>query len=81
MPTSDQITAAVARMEAIGKRGLTISICCGPSDSQIYRWSVDLLSPNGQMFDRPFAAKSFVQCIEIAEAEIAKRRWGHHADV
>ena len=66
---------AVARMEALGRLGFTVSVCCGPSGATPFRWSVHVLSPAGLEFDRPFAARSFVQAIAIAEEEIARRGW------
>jgi len=65
---------AVQRMEALGRVGFTVSICCGPSAGQ-FRWSVQVLSLDGQEFDEPFAALDFAHCVEIAEREVAKRGW------
>ena len=66
---------AIARMEALGRSGFTISVCCGPSGAQPFGWSVQALGPDGFEFEQPFAARSFEHAIEIAETEIAARGW------
>jgi hypothetical protein len=63
------------RMERIGRRGFVISVCCGPSGRHRFRWTVQVLAPNGDEFAQPFAADSFAQAVAIAESEIALRRW------
>ena len=67
--------SAVDRMAALGARGFTVSVCCGPCGGAAFRWSVDVLTTDWRTFDRPFAANSFDQCIDIAEQEILKRGW------
>lgn len=66
-------THAVDRMEALGRKGITISVACGPCGADPFRWTVQCLSPTGEEFARPFAATSFAHAIEIAELEA--RRW------
>ena len=66
-------TDPVVRMEALGRAGLTISVCCGPAGIVPFRWSVQVLSAQWGEFPRPFAADSFEHAIEIAEHEIAIR--------
>lgn len=66
---------AVERMEALGRAGLTISVCCGPSGTRRFVWTVQVLSLNGDEFARPFAADSFEHAIAIAEIEIHERGW------
>lgn len=68
-------TEAIARMETLGRSGLTISVCCGPSGSMPFRWSVTVMNRRGDEFEQPFAARSFDHAIEIAEIEVAKRGW------
>jgi hypothetical protein len=65
---------AVARMEAFGRAGLTVSVCCGPA-AGVFRWTVQVLSRDGQEFEAPFAADDFVHAIEIAELEVQQRGW------
>jgi hypothetical protein len=65
---------AVERMEWLGRQGLTVSVCYGPSGGQ-GRWSVLVLSRTGEEFERPFAATSFEHAVEIAVNECAKRGW------
>jgi len=67
--------AAVSQLEALGRAGFTISICCGPCGSEPFGWSVNVLSRDGQEFARPFAAKSFAHAVEIAALEIELRGW------
>lgn len=65
----------VDRMEALGRAGLTVYIRCGPRGDVLFSWNVVVLSINGEEFDHPFAADSFEQAIQIAEAESIKRGW------
>lgn len=65
----------VETMEAIGRAGLTISVCCGPSGAQPFRWSVQVMARNGREFDQPFAAETFAHAVAIAVTEIATRGW------
>lgn len=67
--------AAVLAMEALGRAGLVVSICCGPLGDTPFGWSVQVLSRDGQEFDRPFAADSFTHAITIAVTEITRRGW------
>lgn len=69
------LRTAALRMEAIGRLGITISICCGPCGSHPFRWSVHAMNDRGQEFDVPFAAQSFEHAMEIAETEIVARGW------
>jgi hypothetical protein len=62
-------------MEVLGRLGLTISVSCGPCDAAPFGWSVVVISRDGQMFDRPFAAHSFAHAIAIAKRESWKRGW------
>jgi hypothetical protein len=66
---------ALRHVEALGRRGYTISIACGPSGAEPFRWSVLVQSPNGDEFDQPFAADSFAHAVMIAELEIVNRGW------
>lgn len=67
--------AWIARMEAIGRAGITISVCCGPCGASPFGWTVQVMSRDGQEFDVPFAATDFRHAIEIAEVEIDDRGW------
>lgn len=71
---------AVARLEALGRAGFTVSLCCGPSGTAPMRWSVQVLSREGQEFARPFAANDFAHAVEIAEREIEQRGWMRRKD-
>ena len=66
---------AIDRLEALGRAGITVSLCCGPCGDAPFRWTVQALSRDGQEFPRPFAAHSFDHAVEIAEVEIKNRGW------
>jgi hypothetical protein len=60
--------AALTRWEALARSGFIVSVCCGPcGEERPFRWSVDVLAPDGQEFDQPFAAESFEHAIAIAD--------------
>lgn len=65
----------IARWEALGQKGLTVSICYGPSGTRGLLYSVQVLSASGEEFNQPFAAASFEQAIWIAETESENRGW------
>jgi hypothetical protein len=77
--TADEIlfwsASSVQQFEELGRAGFTVSICCGPSGEVAFRWSIDVLAPSGEHFDRPYAASSFEHAVAIAVAEIAARGW------
>jgi len=62
-------------MEALGRAGITVSVCCGPCGSSPFRWTVQALSRDGQEFDQPFAAVDFAHAVEIVEREVQRRGW------
>ena len=68
--------AALARMEQLGRAGLMVSICCGPSrkDRQ-FTWSVDVVNREGWSFEEPYRADNFEHAIAIAEVEARRRGW------
>lgn len=68
-------TDLVRRWEELGKRGVTVSICFGHCGDMGFLYSVDALGPNGQTFDKPFAAESLEQAMHIAEKESNERGW------
>jgi hypothetical protein len=65
----------IDRMEALGRQGFTVSVCCGPSESDLFQWSIQVLSPHNEAFERPYLAQSFAHAITIAEVEITRRGW------
>jgi hypothetical protein len=65
----------LSRLEALGRAGITISVCCGPCGPAEFRWSVQAMSQDGREFDRPFAANDFAHAVWIAEKEVAERGW------
>jgi len=71
----NEVADDVSRFNDIGRRGFTISICCGPSGGHPFIYSVDVVSPDWQTFEEPYAARSFRHAIEIAEKEIERRGW------
>jgi len=67
---------AIERLEVLGNKGFTISICYGPSKGfQGGIYSVLVNNPKGEEFEKPYRGGSLVHCIEIAEKEIVKRGW------
>lgn len=72
-----ELLDALTRMEEIGRTGINISICCGPSgEDDRFIWSVWIMGPHGQESNHiPFEATSFTHCVEIAEMEIARMKW------
>lgn len=62
------------RLEALGRKGFVVSVCCGPIRRE-FGWSVQVLTPTGEEFSVPFMASSFAHAVEIAEVEIVKRGW------
>jgi hypothetical protein len=68
---------ALVRMETLGHLGYVVSVCYGPTvtNSSVARWSVLVSAPDGQEFDRPYAAQNFTHAIEIAVIEITRRQW------
>jgi hypothetical protein len=66
---------ALQRWERLGRRGYTVSIVCGPSGTNPFRWSVDVLAPSGETFARPYAANNLAHAVTIAEREITARGW------
>ena len=65
----------LVRIETIGKKGFTVSIAYGQCGNNGLLYSVDVLAPDGQCFDKPYSATSFEQAIDIAETEIKERGW------
>jgi hypothetical protein len=72
--------AAVTKIQRLGARGFIISICYGPGGIRGCQWSVQVLSPKGEAFDRPCWASDFAQVVEIAEQEIIARHWWEETD-
>ena len=67
--------SAVDRWMKLGADGFCVSVVYGPCGDRGPQFSVDVLTPDGQSFDRPFQALSFDHAVEIAEIEIGKRGW------
>lgn len=66
----------VRRLESLAEKGLTVSICYGPcGESEGLLYSVDVLTKEKESFDKPFAANSLKQCLDIAETECKKKGW------
>ena len=51
--------AACLQMELLGRAGFTVSVCCGPCGASRFAWTVQVLSLDGQEFDRPYAGAQF----------------------
>ena len=73
---------AIKRLEAMGAKGLVVSIAYGPfSGSKQYGdvvgaeagdllYSVDVLWPDGRMFRKPYACKTFAEAVAILEEQV-----------
>ena len=64
---------AIARLEALGKAGFTVSIVYGPCGNSGPMYSVNVLTPDFISFYKSFGARDFAHCVEIAETEIRER--------
>lgn len=65
----------IDRLEKLGSFGLIVSICYGSCGNMGLMYSVDVMCQDGQSFEKPFVADTFIQCIEIAEKESSERGW------
>lgn len=68
--------SVAARMEALGKQGCVVSVAYGPAGDGSLAWSVNVMSRNYDTFNKPFAATSIEQCLDIAEEKIKEMGWG-----
>ena len=66
---------AIERLESLGNAGFTVSIVYGPCGNTGPAYSVNVLTPDFRSFEKPYAARNFAHCVEIAEKEIAERGW------
>jgi len=70
------------RLETLGRAGFIISIAFGPAffpdGGKKVIYSVDVRAPDGQGFDQPYEARSFMHAVQIAEQEIKTRGWASH---
>jgi hypothetical protein len=69
------VPPVIERWLALGKAGVTVSICYGPAKRGVLGFSVDAMSGTGQTFEQPFAAESFEHAVAIAERESLARGW------
>jgi hypothetical protein len=75
-----RIAQLVNDFEGLGRRGLVVSVCCGPMHSGraggAFGWSVDCLCDSSrESFDYSYAARDFGHCLEIVQTEAATRGW------
>lgn len=71
----NELNNIVKRIERFGKNNITISICYGPCGNNGLLWSVNLLNSDFEEFNKPYAANSLKQCLDIAELEAKERNW------
>lgn len=65
----------IAKLESLGRAGLVVSICYGPTLTGL-GYTVDCLHDKSkQMFQRPYAGRDFAHCLDIVEAEAFARGW------
>jgi hypothetical protein len=67
---------AIERWITLGELGFVVSICYGPARGKL-RWSVDVVDDETKRHFRrsSAAARSFAQCVDIAELEIVRNGW------
>jgi hypothetical protein len=75
-----RLAQLVNDFEQLGRRGLVLSICCGPMHSGraggAFGWSVDCLCDSSrESFDHAYAARDFGHCLEIVQTEAVARGW------
>jgi len=75
-----RIAQLVNDFEGLGRRGLVVSVCCGPMHGGraggAFSWSVDCLCDSSrESFDHAYAARDFGHCLEIVQTEAATRGW------
>ena len=70
-----ELLDALTTWTALGEAGLTVSVCCGPSGAEAFRWSVTVLARDGHEFEQPYAARSLPHAIDIAVIEVTRRGW------
>lgn len=75
---SDHSDDLLTRFETLGKQGFVVSIAYGECGNSGLLYSINVLTPSGDSFDKPYGANSFEQAIDIAEAEIKERGWMPH---
>lgn len=68
--------SVAGRMEALGKQGCVVSVAYGPAGDGSLSWSVNVMNRNHETFNKPFAAASIEQCLDIAEAKVSEMGWG-----
>ena len=70
------------RLEKLGRAGFTVSIAFGPAfypdGGRKITYSVDVVAPDGEGFERPYVAESFLNAVQIAEQQISERGWRPH---
>ena len=61
------------KLDRLDQAGLILSCVYGKSGGNKACWSVQVWSATKEIFDKPFAADSLVQCIDIAIKECEER--------
>ena len=62
---------AIEKLESLGQKGFTISVCYGYSGARGLMYSVDI----SEIDEGPFYANDFKHAIEVAEIEINKTNY------
>jgi len=75
---------AIKRLEALGEKGLIVSIAYGPYTDTMHGsdvegaekgdllYSLDVQWPDGTMFRKPYASRTFEEVVTIAEVQTAQ---------
>jgi hypothetical protein len=76
MTNGAELPQLLDRWRALATCGIIVSICYGPLGGGVPAWTVQAMyALRGEAFDRPFHARNFAHCVEIAEVEARKRGW------
>lgn len=70
--TTDELTA---KLKSLAERGITTSVVYGPCGTLGDLFSVNVLTKDGESFEKPMAANFLEQCVDIAEIECTIRGW------
>jgi hypothetical protein len=62
-------------LDVFAASGLQILFIYGPVPGKGVFWSVDVRTPDGKTFDKPFSAVTFIDCLAIATQECSRRGW------
>ncbi len=71
-----ELSEIQTKFDYLARHGITVSLVygpCGKGGEILY--SVDVLTRDCRSFDRPYAARSFTQAVDIVLIECRERGW------